>query len=967
MNKKLPSFRIIYLHASEIYHAKYIVPRDLLIKNTKETFDRHYSDVLTFNLDLLFLLEYEKKFNIEDNSLTSKKIKDEYYTDAFVNVSFEYSLWMNEDKEMVFKKEELFGEPIHADIMREDIYKNGFILNGKKYVRYKRSAGAAKSATCLFIKESLYRLMNSWSKAGLNEGKDHCLDNLTSYEAYKALSLSSIVKIFDLNPYNILFVKDFKHFIRNEKVVKVDYVKGEGLVATREECDIENNIFDGEGLLDVSIFEKCGYLENHNKGMMLLRNRFFKCCAFNTNLQKWFEHNKITSVDQLYGITFADDVKDIVLVASESCLKYLKMTEGGFNKENIRRWCDAVSDKNQTSTFGVVKTDKETRFFDGEMVETTYQLLNTLCLRRDKELRPLLKPYYDYIGSVRNIKETPEYVKLFLQGVVWPYQSQNAEEDFEEDYEDDSEDEVIADEELDYSEYNFKNKICYEMLDQCKDFVRTEVFKNHLFDNIIDSFRYKLYNGRILIDGTYATLLGNPLEYLKYIIKKGESNLLEYGGVTSSMGRDEIYCSFFKNEEELVGSRAPHMTMGNVLYAKNVKPDDLDVWFNLTRNIVVVDAINNNIQHRLNGADYDSDSMLLTNNKTIVEVAEKYYDRFPVPYSAFSPKKLTDEEAKKVKETPLVERIIALDHKIANNRTGMIVDLSQKLNSHLWNNIDKNGRSKKDFNEEELYNNICILAVLAGAEIDSAKKSFDFTTYGVYCKVSKFANEHGFKEKPVFFFSVNPDGKDKPHTSAINTHVKELINEKKPFFNTTMDHLWALTFKMETEAETRRNVKTFEFFKLVRRDIKMDGLSKTNYAQVEASLNGLKAIKKILYSKRRSKKKSKSYEVKKKQFNDKIEACYKIIETGINNLKKVKKLIKSIEKIDTETRDTLFFVLLYIISVKEKELGYSYQDLFINDGGIPSLIKTRNKNSEFVLFDRFHYKVAPPEVKVAKA
>ena len=35
----------------------------------------------------------------------------------------------------------------------------------------------------------------------------------------------------------------------------------------------------------MSEFERAGYAD---KGMMLLRNRFFKVCAFNTNLQKWF-------------------------------------------------------------------------------------------------------------------------------------------------------------------------------------------------------------------------------------------------------------------------------------------------------------------------------------------------------------------------------------------------------------------------------------------------------------------------------------------------------------------------------------------------------------------------------------------------------------------------------------------------------------------------------------------------------
>lgn len=943
MNSNCPSFRIILLQAAEIYRAQYIVNEDLVVKNTKDSFDKHYRDVLAFNLDLLYLLEYEDKFDIQNNTLKSKTINGEYYTDAFVNVSFEYSLWMNDKYERVFDKKEIVGQTYTPSQMREAIYRDGFILNGKKYVRYKRTASAAKGGSCLFIKESLYRLMDSWSKAGLNEKKDNCLNNLTSYEAYKALSLSSLIKTFELNPYNILFVKDFKHVLKDEEVIKVNYIEGQGLVAVRGKNDIENNIFDGEGLMDDSIFHECGYSGDNLKGMMLLRNRFFKACAFNTRLQDWFKYNNITSVDQLNGITFATDIKDIVLVVSESCLKYLKMTKGGFNKENIKRWCDAVSN-NRLSTFGVVKTDKETRFFNGEMVETTYQLLNTLSLKKDTELRPLLSPYFDYVNKIRDIKNTPEYVKLFLKGEV---KEQDIEVTNDEDMEDDSEDTPIEDNELNYSSYSFKNKVCYEMLDLCKDFKKTNLFKNHLFNNVIDSFHLKLYDGRILIEGTYATLFGNPLEYLQYIIKKDDKSLLEANGVVSSLNRDEIYCSFF-NDEEIAGSRAPHMTMGNLLYAHNKKPKDLDKWFNLTRNIAVVDAINNNIQQRLNGADYDSDTLLLTNNRVIVNATKKNYHKFPVPCTGFDSKSIGLNTSK-----DLIGNIIDLDNKIANNRVGMIVNLSQKLNSHYWNKTDKYDNPNKGFDDVELYNKIAILAVLAGAEIDSAKKSFDFTTVSVFNKVNKYAIDNGFDEEPVFFYYVAPETKDKPTAGKINSHLKEHIEKNRPFFNTTMDRLWKYTYENK---ESMENVETIPFFSLVRKDITTNGLSSSNYGQINKTLDALKRLKKVLYKKNKAKKSSKTFEMEKREFNDKIEKCYQEIKSGISKVEKTRKLIKAIEELKNETPYTLLFVLLYIISVKEKELGYTYKDLFEIDGGIPSLERTDKRYASFDLFDKYYYK-----------
>ena len=56
-----------------------------------------------------------------------------------------------------------------------------------------------------FIRKDLFPLMTKWSRTGLDENKDLCFSDLTSYEAYRALSLSSIITTYYLNnnkPYN---------------------------------------------------------------------------------------------------------------------------------------------------------------------------------------------------------------------------------------------------------------------------------------------------------------------------------------------------------------------------------------------------------------------------------------------------------------------------------------------------------------------------------------------------------------------------------------------------------------------------------------------------------------------------------------------------------------------------------------------------------------------------------------------
>ena len=941
--EKLPPIRVLLVDAADIYYPYKYQGVVYEIKNGIR-FDKHFKDLMSLNLDLYYLLEQDK--------IKLESLGDEFFTYDLINVSFEYNLYVNESNERVYKKADGTEEKSKTNKeLRKIFYLEGFYLNGKHYVRYKRSAGSAKEGHCLFIRKELYPMMNKWSKAGLDESPrgDDCFNNLTSYEAYRALSLSDLITTFKLNPYNILFVEDFKYILNNQKVVRVRDDGNEGLTASEELCDIENNIFDGEGLLDITIFKRDIERDGHHKGMALLRNRFFKCCDFNTNLQAWFAHNKITSVDQLRGFTFANKIEDIVFVVSSSCLKYFKLAKEGFSRVTVKRWCDAVSDEKNLSRFGVVKTDKETRFFDGDMVETTYQMLNTLQISYT-ECSDLLKDHIDYITKIRNIKDTPEYLRLYLEGET----NYVREDDL--DYYDDSEDQYETEDFFEFNKYTFQSQVCFDLMKTNKCFINTSLFKNHIYTNVINNFRMRLYKGRVLVNGTYATLFGNPLEYLKYIIKKDDKYLFDHDNVTSTLGTDEIYCSFFKNGEEIVASRAPHVTMSNLLYAKNKHLKDVDTWFNLTRNIVVVDAINNNIQQRLNGADYDSDSMLLTNNGLLVEKTKLNYDKFLVPFSnaEYDDKKLV-EHSQNDKENIILNQH-EIDSQIADNKTGQIVNLSQRLNSHLWNKLN----SSKRFDYSELFNNIAILAVLAGVEIDSAKRSFTCKTQKVLTQVRKYAKTHGYEQKPAFFFLINPDsGKEAPRINEINSALSKGILK---FLSTTMDHLW----RYANGQITGPDLNPIPFMNFLSDSVKTKGLGSTNYAQIDRAIIALRNAAITMYEE--SQNRNTKIGISIRDFNSEIELCYEEIKKCIADIRKTKALIYKIielpanesikkgEKYEYEpSKYRLLYILLFIMSIRSHELGYDYKNLFKFDGGIPGLERTKNKKAKFVLFNQFFY------------
>lgn len=541
-----------------------------------------------------------------------------------------------------------------ADI-RSDIYENGFMCEGIKYVRFKRSSGSSRVGKCLFINERLYDAMHEWEMCGIQVDEGQDID-LAALEPYIALTLSSIIDTIEIKSENILVVDDYKS-VFHERAIATRLVDGR-LVSKPEDVEISNSIWDGQSLMDRSLFG-----EYSNKGMLLLRARFFKSCCFNANIQQWFADHGIKKISQLNGYTRAKKIDDVKLITTPSSIKYLKFG-------TLDQWLDALE-----TTFGVVKYEKKTHFFDGRMVQTHYQLINTLQMTYE-EVEQFIKPSLDY---AKMIKTDPAVLRHQIS-----YQYQSPDDTF-------------------YTKaVTSKNDIIYRLLGMNDRFAKTKMYRNFCND-LIKSFIKNLRCGHVLVRGNYSTLCGNPIEMLKMAIGQFDGkSVIETG---------TVHCEMFENGKELLGSRSPHVTIGNILVTKNVIRPEIARYMNPTNEIVYVNSIQENLLERLSGADFDSDTMMLTDNEILVTAAKRNYDNFPVPT------KLVESAKRKRKYTNREKA--DLDIKTSVNKIGEIINLSQELNSILWDRINK-GASIEDV--MELYCDISQLDVMSNLEIDSAKR-----------------------------------------------------------------------------------------------------------------------------------------------------------------------------------------------------------------------------------------------------
>ena len=655
--------------------------------------------------------------NVEVKEPISQELLGEYFT------------YVNGHYEQVKTPETIMDR----SALREHLYDNGFICDGIEYVRYKRSAGASRVGKCLFINKELYGEMSAWDKCGLNI-KDGDEIDLASYEAYLALPLSSIIDTIHIPLESMLVIDDYESIFKDE-VVAVG-IENERLVSEQKEVSITNSIFDGQSLMDKSLFG-----EYEDKGMLLLRNRFFKSCCFNTNIQEWFKDNDITDVKQLNGFTMATDISQVKFITTPSSIKFLKFG-------NIEDWFKVID-----PMFGVVKYEKPPRSFDGRMVQAHYQLFNTLQLTYD-EMQEVLQPTLNYIAAIRR---DPAVLRHKIQ---MPEEIEDGE----------------------WSALDMKNDIIFKLLGINDKFAHTKLYYDFR-DDLIKSEIRSLRRGHVLVRGNYSTLMGNGLEML-------QASIGQFSG-QSILGYGNVHSKRFEYNKTILCSRSPHVTVGNILLVQNVASELHDKYFNATPEIVFINSIGENILQRLNGADFDSDTMLMTDNELLIEVAKRNYDKFRVPTNLTT--------SVKIKRYYTQSDKADLDIKTSVNKIGEIINLSQQLNSIMW---DKINRGKSVESCKDLYLDICKLAVLSNVEIDRAKKEFvinSATEIDILKRKYKIADDER-TVKPAFFKMI---------TLENGYELSDKIKYK--YFETSMDYLQKIIsrFNFREGREQKRSVTPF--------------------------------------------------------------------------------------------------------------------------------------------------------------
>lgn len=454
--------------------------------------------------------------------------------------------------------------------------KNGEIKK-TEVIHYKmsyRSTGKAKKGSCMFICDRLHKKAQKFLYMGIKLPKKNPM--IVEISAYAPLVSSAIIAKIKINPKNILILEDIdKSFITN--IISIETDKDRHCFAKKiDNYELKNTLFDGQALIDSSIFPTNG------NGYILLRHHFCKMAAFCSNIQKFF---KDYFKDEYYSATVTDMfgvehfVKDIEVITTDNAMKWLKFDKG------YEYWCKKVYENN--CMFGIVKTAHESKL--GDVQKMSYQMVNSLD---ENIMENIVK---ESISYVEKLKKEDNFFLEFLK------KNSNFSNDYEA---------LIA------------------LCDQNSEFTRSEYFRRRK-EFIIKTYVLNLKTGKIIQNAENLVIVGSPYAMLLYgatgdknIIDKDDTFEVEFNTI-------QCYTERFNDDEYLAFFRSPFNSKNNLTYLHNTYSNKMKKYFIFGKQIVAVNMIGTDFQDRNNGSDQDSDSGYSTNQEDIVEHAKKCYLNYP--------------------------------------------------------------------------------------------------------------------------------------------------------------------------------------------------------------------------------------------------------------------------------------------------------------------------------------------------
>ena len=434
-----------------------------------------------------------------------------------------------------------------------------------------RTPGKAKVGKCVFICDRLYKKAKKFLYMGLRLPKHN--SPIVEIGAYASLITSTIIGRIKIDPDNILVLKDVdSHFTTNVVSIETNE-RRECIAINRDNYQVTNTLFDGQALIDSSIFPSWG------DGYVLLRHHMCKMAAFNTNIQRFFKDHygdgyENATITDMFGVERR--VKDIKLITTDNAMKWMKFDV------SYDYWADKV--RANGSLFGIVKTAHQSKL--GDVQKMSYQMVNSLDLG---SMPLVMNPTEKYIHQMQ--VDDQQFLEYLKQNI-----------NFSNDYE-----ALLA------------------LVNQDPTFIQSKYFRERKYA-ILKAYLLKAKSGKLIQNADNLVIVGSIYAMLLHAVGEDVNKDPTF---SQEDGTIQCYTGRFSDGEYLAAFRSPHNGRNNINYLHNVYHPYMDKYFNLGKLIIVVNLIGTDFQDRSNGSDQDSDTVFVTNQPDIVRHAKRCYKDYP--------------------------------------------------------------------------------------------------------------------------------------------------------------------------------------------------------------------------------------------------------------------------------------------------------------------------------------------------
>ena len=465
-----------------------------------------------------------------------------------------------------------------------------------------RTPGKAKKGTVMFICKRLYKKAREFLYMGIKLPKHNA--PIVEIGAYSSLITSTIIGRIKIEPEEILVLKDFDSYMTTDVVSIEVNDANECIAVQRNDYQLKNTMFDGQALIDTSIFPPWA------DGYVLLRQHMMKAAAFHTDIQRFFRdhfgdgYDDATVVD-MWGNEHR--AKDIKLITTDNALKWLKFGV------TFEYWSDWL--RKNGSLFGVVKTAHQSKL--GDVQKMSYQMVNSLDINTMESVMAKSD------GYLRKLQTDDDELLSYLE------KNANFSNDFE---------------------------VLVALVKQDREFLQSEYFRERK-KKIINAYATNMRSGKLIQNADNLVICGSPYAMLMHSVGLNPEDDPTF---EREDGAIQCWTQRFKDNEYLAAFRSPHNSCNGINHLHNHYHPYFSEYLIPGTQIIFVNLKSTDLQDRSNGSDQDSDSFYVTNQSDVVNHAAYCYLNYPTIVNNIP------KEKNHYNNTP--EDFAAIDNKLAKSQ-----------------------------------------------------------------------------------------------------------------------------------------------------------------------------------------------------------------------------------------------------------------------------------------------------------